>query len=148
MDYSCAIYLTKRGTRSGDPTADLLFGFLLNAFFDSVERQVEKLGLCEHLPAILAEPLTLLPAPPPFLGYASWARMTVCVVSRHLVRASFLRGPARSCKSRLRLRLPLEWSSPSGGPRPASWSRTGALLLPTLLWMGASCLGLCRSSTV
>ena len=73
VDHSSLIHLTKRGTRAGDPTADLLFGFLLNAFFDAVEGELGRQGLTEELPVLRTEPLTLLPPPPPCLGYASWA---------------------------------------------------------------------------
>ena len=67
------IHLTKRGTRPGDPCADVLFAFLLSAYFDAVDRQLAEQGLEEVLPPVRTQPLTLMPQPSKVLGFASWA---------------------------------------------------------------------------
>ena len=72
MDGHYLLHLTRKGTRPGDPTADVLFGFLLNAFCTAVDRQVRARDLGEAITGPRTEPLTRLEVPK-FLGFASWA---------------------------------------------------------------------------
>ena len=73
MDADHVTLMTKRGSRPGDPLADVIFGFLLAGFTATVDRQLDDLGLGCHLPD-LQQPL--LVDTPPFdskLGFISWA---------------------------------------------------------------------------
>ena len=73
MEGSALLWLTKRGSRPGDPCADILFSFLLAAFFDAVDRALLKAQLQEEIPPLQAAPLTRLAASSPHLGFLSWA---------------------------------------------------------------------------
>ena len=67
------VYATKRGTRPGDPAADILFAFLLSGYFRKVEQVLQEAHLEEALPAFRSAPLTGACVPGGVLGFLSWA---------------------------------------------------------------------------
>ena len=73
LEYDHLLYVTKRGTRPGDPCADVLFGLLLSSYFKSVDSRLEQRGLGEPLPSLAAPPLSRLPMTVSHLGFISWA---------------------------------------------------------------------------
>ncbi|CAE7922993.1 tyrP-A, partial [Symbiodinium necroappetens] len=67
-----ALTLTKRGSRPGDPTADLLFGFTMSALAKSVHTCLESRGLLPSVPSASHRPCFV--AESSFaLGLPSWA---------------------------------------------------------------------------
>ena len=52
LDHSDLLYLTRRGSRPGDPFADVLFAFLLSAFTRQVDSELERAGLAEAMPPL------------------------------------------------------------------------------------------------
>ena len=73
LEGSTAVALTRRGTRPGDPTADVLYSFCLAALHKCMDQALESQGLLPQVP-VLATP-ALLPALPTTqtLAVASWA---------------------------------------------------------------------------
>ena len=68
-----ALTLTKRGSRPGDPTADLLFGFTLSALFKSVHQALDTRGLCPEIPHTSSRPDCLGDCESVLLGFPAWA---------------------------------------------------------------------------
>ena len=66
------LVLTRRGSRPGDPTADLLFGFTLSALIKSVQHCLSSRGLLPALPHSSERPDFLEAGAVP-LGFPSWA---------------------------------------------------------------------------
>ena len=65
--------VTQRGSRPGDPTADLLFGFTLSALARSVTQCLDSRGLLPAFPCSETRPDCLPAAEPVSLGFPSWA---------------------------------------------------------------------------
>ena len=68
-----ALTLTKRGTRPGDPTADLLFGFTLSALAKAVQHCLASKGLLPDLPSCPDRPDFIGKNGPVCLGFPAWA---------------------------------------------------------------------------
>ena len=73
LQHSDLLYITKRGTRPGDPCADVLFAFLLAGYVKQLEVRLERDGLAEELPPLQSEPLFRQCHVPRTLGCISWA---------------------------------------------------------------------------
>ena len=67
------IAVTHKGTRPGDPAADVLFAFTLSALFRSIDAGLEALGLVDSLPTVRQDPLVQGFDPDPRLQFVSWA---------------------------------------------------------------------------
>ena len=69
----CHPQLTKRGTRPGDPTADLLFGFTLSALVKAVQHCLASKGLLPDPPACPDRPDFVGMNESVRLGFPAWA---------------------------------------------------------------------------
>ena len=67
------VVVTKRGSRPGDPTADLMFGFTLSALAHAVQQCLETRGLLPNIPQADDRPDSLTAEGPVPLGLPSWA---------------------------------------------------------------------------
>ena len=72
MESGHLLYLTRRGSRPGNPCADVLFSFLLTAYFDAVDRVLQQRGMQAQLPAPRTSPVTGLHRVRKTLGFLSW----------------------------------------------------------------------------
>ena len=73
LDRDAALIITARGSRPGDPLADILFAFTLSAYLKSCEGALQSKNLGVDLPALRSSPLhDSLPCKRG-LGFASWA---------------------------------------------------------------------------
>ena len=70
---STALTITKRGSRPGDPTADLMFGFTLSALAKAVQACLDTRGLLPCIPTIEERPDFIDVQGPVPLGFPSWA---------------------------------------------------------------------------
>ena len=73
MDGAGPLVATRRGTRPGDPLADLLFAFSFTAYLRSAEGALRAKGLSTQLEAPRHEAAAGLEDPPPELGCLAWA---------------------------------------------------------------------------
>ena len=73
MDADHVTLMTKRGSRPGDPLADVIFGFLLSGFTTAVDRRLDDLGMTCELPPLSGPPLVEGQAESNRLGFISWA---------------------------------------------------------------------------
>eukprot|EP00439_Symbiodinium_sp_Y106_P068918 s5318_g11.t1 len=67
------LILTRRGTRPGDPAADLLFAYSFAACCHAIERTLESRGLSTFLPAAIGQPPWHSWSPPQSVGLPAWA---------------------------------------------------------------------------
>ncbi|CAE7621754.1 unnamed protein product [Symbiodinium sp. CCMP2456] len=89
---------TRRGTRPGDPLADLLFGFSFAGYLDSVNIALEAAGLSTPVPPTHFKPPWVGWTAPAHVNHASWADDYVHLqasadsqsLSRHIVLAARL----------------------------------------------------------
>ncbi|CAE7697032.1 psaC [Symbiodinium sp. CCMP2592] len=51
LDKSSVLTVTSRGSRPGDPLADLLFGFSLAGYLHAIDQALDQKGLSTHIPA-------------------------------------------------------------------------------------------------
>ena len=73
LDKGVALSLTRRGSRPGDPTADLIYGFSLSALHASMDSALETRHLLPVLPCPCQPPLLNHAIVQRSLGAASWA---------------------------------------------------------------------------
>ena len=73
MDADLLTVLTKRGTRPGDPCADILFAFLLSGFTKAVDLAVERAGLGCEVPTLRTPPFVAGHLTESSMGFISWA---------------------------------------------------------------------------
>ena len=73
FEASSLVAVTHKGTRPGDPAADVLFAFTLSSLFRAIESCLETNGLVDALPAVQQEPLVDGYSCAPQLQFASWA---------------------------------------------------------------------------
>ena len=90
LDGAAALVLTERGSRPGDPLADLLFAFSFSAYVRSAEAALDTRGLAPIMPSVATEPPWLHWGPCHQLGTAAWADDYVLLQIRR-DRAGFCR---------------------------------------------------------
>ena len=73
FEASLLISVTHKGTRPGDPAADVLFAFTLSALFHAINGCLEAHGLIDDLPATKQAPLVQGLDAPASLQFVSWA---------------------------------------------------------------------------
>ena len=73
MDRSFTLTYTARGSRPGDPLADVLFAFSLSTYVKSCEQALTTAGLDSPLPQLRSTPLTEQLPCSQAMGFASWA---------------------------------------------------------------------------
>ena len=73
MERDEVLTLTARGSRPGDPLADVLFAFSLSAYIRSCEDALLRSGLATALPPLRHSPLTTQLPCKVNLGFAAWA---------------------------------------------------------------------------
>ena len=73
FEASALLAVTHKGTRPGDPAADVLFAFTLSALFRSIEDGLEAHGLVDSLPHVQQDPLVDGYIAEPCLQFVSWA---------------------------------------------------------------------------
>ena len=73
FEASLLVAVTHKGTRPGDPAADVLFAFTLSALFRAIESSLATQGLVDHLPEVRQAPLVDACAAPFQLQFVSWA---------------------------------------------------------------------------
>ena len=73
MDTDHLTMMTKRGTRPGDPCADVLFAFLLSGFTKAVDLAIEQEGLCCQVPDLQTSPFVDAHQSEANIGFISWA---------------------------------------------------------------------------
>ena len=113
LDKGVALSLTRRGSRPGDPTADLLYGFCLSALHAAMDRTLAARGLLPDVPVPAAPPLLQQALFKKGLGAASWARhvagvdlpavlqlcsltLQVCFERATAMGVQFSQGPAKT----------------------------------------------------
>ena len=86
---SSFVAVTHKGTRPGDPAADVLFAFTLSALFRAIDISLDSQGLVDVLPQVQQEPLVSGYEGAFHLQFASWAddfaRPFVCSTSEGLL---------------------------------------------------------------
>ena len=86
---SSFVAVTHKGTRPGDPAADVLFAFTLSALFRAIDASLDSQGLVDALPQVQQEPLVSCSDGAFHLQFASWAddfaRPFVCDTSEGLL---------------------------------------------------------------
>ena len=73
FEASALLAVTHKGTRPGDPAADVLFAFTLSALFRSIEDCLEDHGLVDALPHVCQDPFVEGYSDTPRLQFVSWA---------------------------------------------------------------------------
>ncbi|OLQ10148.1 LINE-1 retrotransposable element ORF2 protein [Symbiodinium microadriaticum] len=73
LDACGPLVATFKGTRPGDPLADLLFGFTFSAYLRGAEQELHKRGLATCAPAFEGVPLWPEQAQAPSIGCVAWA---------------------------------------------------------------------------
>ena len=73
FEASLMVSVTHKGTRPGDPAADVLFAFTLSALFRAIDSSLESQGLVDMLPPVRHDPLLDDFASAPRLQFVSWA---------------------------------------------------------------------------
>ena len=73
FEASSLLAVTHKGTRPGDPAADVLFAFTLSALFKSIEDGLESQGLVDSLPHVQQDPFVDGYHADPCLQFVSWA---------------------------------------------------------------------------
>ena len=73
LDRLAVLTVTHRGSRPGDPLADILFSFSLSMYLQSCERALSKASLLTSLPTPVSAPLQAEIPVSQSLGFLSWA---------------------------------------------------------------------------
>ncbi|CAE7879821.1 unnamed protein product, partial [Symbiodinium necroappetens] len=73
LDGADPLLVTYKGTRPGDPLADLLFGFLFSAYVKSSERALADAGLATHVPQAACGATTIFGHACQEIGCMAWA---------------------------------------------------------------------------
>ena len=73
FEASQLVAVTHKGTRPGDPAADVLLAFTLSALFRGIDTCLSDHGLIDALPPVQHEPLVGGYASPEHLQFVSWA---------------------------------------------------------------------------
>ena len=73
LDRLATLTVTHRGSRPGDPLADILFSFSLSMYLESCERALQKAALQTSLPCPTSALLQVTPPAAKHLGFLSWA---------------------------------------------------------------------------
>ena len=73
FDGSQLLAVTHKGTRPGDPAADVLFAFTLATLFGAINRQLSDRGLVDKLPAVSSTPVADGFGKVSCLQFVSWA---------------------------------------------------------------------------
>ena len=73
FEASLMVAVTHKGTRPGDPAADVLFAFTLSALFRAIDASLETQGLVDELPPVRQDPLLDGFEHSPRLQFVSWA---------------------------------------------------------------------------
>ena len=73
FEASSMVAVTHKGTRPGDPAADVLFAFTLSALFRAIDSSLEAQGLVDVLPPVRCDPLLDGFEHTPRLQFVSWA---------------------------------------------------------------------------
>ena len=73
FEASLMVAVTHKGTRPGDPAADVLFAFTLSALFHAINSELEKRGLVDVLPPVQGTPLVHGYPEAACLQFVSWA---------------------------------------------------------------------------
>ncbi|CAE7258989.1 Herc2 [Symbiodinium sp. KB8] len=82
LQLDSAIVLTRRGSRPGDPLADLLFAFSFTALCRSIETRLSQCGVATFVPTCAAPPPWLHWSPVDKVGLPAWADDFVYLQSR------------------------------------------------------------------
>ena len=73
FEASSLVAVTHKGTRPGDPAADVLFAFTLSSLFQAIESSLEECDLVDALPMVQQDPLVEGYSCAPQLQFVSWA---------------------------------------------------------------------------
>ena len=115
--------VTRRGSRPGDPTADLLFGFTLSALARSVHCCLASQDLLPDVPCLPERPACLDNDSPVVLGFPSWA-------DDFVAPQTGVGSSALLSRTRAVLQLVVDFATAAGMTIKCGRDKTAALLPP------------------